>query len=71
MHDGLRQLGDLLHAERVGAERAVAHLAEADVEERFVRALEGVLGGQAGEFGHQADEAHAAHRAMKASFSGM
>ena len=50
VHDGLRQLGRLLHAQRVSAQRAVAHFAESDVEERFVRAFEGLLGRQAGEF---------------------
>ena len=40
---------------------AVAHFAQADVKEGFVRTLEGVLAGQAGELGHHADEADAAH----------
>ena len=40
VRDRLRELGELLHAERVGLERPVARLAEADVEERLVRALE-------------------------------
>ena len=61
VRDGLRQLGGLLHAQRVGAQRAVAHLAQPHVEERFVRALQGLLRRQAGQFGHQAHEAHAAH----------
>ena len=60
VRDGLRQLGGLLHAERVGAQRAVADFAQAHIEEGLVRALEGMLGRQAGEFGHQADEADAA-----------
>ena len=62
VHDGLGQFGGLLHAQRIGAERAVTNFTETHVEERFVRAFQGVLGRQAGEFGHQADEAHAAHR---------
>ncbi len=60
MGDRLRQLGELLHAERVGLELAVARLAEADVEQRLVRALERGLGRQPGELGHHADEAHRA-----------
>ena len=38
--DRLGELGELLHAERVGLELAVARLAEADVEQRLVRPLE-------------------------------
>ena len=33
VHDRLRQLGELLHAQRVGLELAVARFAEADVEQ--------------------------------------
>src|ERR1019366_2647029 len=33
VRDGLRQFGGLLHAQRVGAQRAVTNFAEADVEE--------------------------------------
>ena len=39
----LRELGHLAHAERVGADRAVARLAEAGPGERLVGALEGDL----------------------------
>src|ERR1035438_8445286 len=57
---GLRQLGRLLHAQRVSAQRAVADFTEAHVKERLVRTLQRLGLGQAGEFRHQADEAHAA-----------
>jgi hypothetical protein len=59
--DGLRQLGGLLHAQRIGAQGAVAHFAQADVEEGFVGALEGVFARQTRQLGHQPHEAHAAH----------
>jgi hypothetical protein len=59
--DGLGQLGGLLHAQRIGAQVAVAHLAQSNVEEGFVRALQRVFRRQTGQFGHQPDEAHAAH----------
>ena len=59
--DGLRQLGGLLHAQRIGAQRAVTHFAQADVEERFVGALQGVRARQARQFRHQPHKAHAAH----------
>ena len=54
-------LADLLHAQRIGAQRAVADFAQADVEERFVGALQGVFARQTGQLRHQPDEAHAAH----------
>ena len=62
---GLRQLDELLHAERVGVDLAIAHLAEADVEQCFVRALQRICSGQPGELGHVADKSNAAHVADK------
>ena len=56
MRDSLRELGHLFHAERVSAQIAIAGFAQADPEEGFVGALHGLFGGQAREFGHQADE---------------
>ena len=41
--DRLGQLGQLLHAQRVGLELAVARLAETDVEQRLVGPLEGLV----------------------------
>ena len=38
--DSLRELGELLHAERVGAELAIARFAQANVKQRLVRAFE-------------------------------
>ena len=61
MHDGLRQFGKLLHAERIGPEFAVAHLAESDVEKGFVRALHGMARREPGELSHIANEANARH----------
>ena len=43
---GLRELDELLHAQRVGADLAVADFAQADVEQCFVRALQGFSGGR-------------------------
>ena len=37
----LGQLDELFHAQRVSADLAIANFAEADVEQRFVRALQG------------------------------
>ena len=62
VRDGLREFGGLLHAQRVGAEIAIANFAEADVEEGFVCAFECVLAWQAGQFRHHPDEVNAAHR---------
>ena len=61
MRDGLRQLGGLLHAQRIRAQRAVADFAQADVEERFVGPFECVLPRQAGQLRHQPHKTHAAH----------
>ena len=69
--DGLRQLGGLLHAQRISADRPVADFAQPDIEERFMGALQGVLGGQAGQLRHQRTKRTPLMLAMKASFSGM
>src|SRR5438067_2762932 len=61
MYDGLRQLGKLLHSERVRSELAIADLAEPNVEEGFVRALHRVTWRKPGEFGHITHEAYAGH----------
>ena len=59
--DGLRQLGQLLHPQRVGPQLAIPRFTQANVEESFVGALHGFTAGQAGKLGHVADEADAAH----------
>ena len=59
--DGLGQLGELLHAQGIGSQKAVAGFAEADVEEHFVGALERGFGGKAGELAHHADEGDGGH----------
>ena len=60
VRESLGELGELLHAQRVGADVAVARLAQADIEEDFVRPLEGLRRRHARQLGHQADEADAA-----------
>ncbi len=47
MHDRLRQLGELLHPQRIRSERTVASLAQSHVEQHFMRALERRVGRQA------------------------
>ena len=72
VRDGLRQLGGLLHAQRVSADGAVAHFAQSDIEERFVRPFQRMLARQAGQFAPSA--APSGRRScveMYASFSGM
>ena len=46
--DRLGQLGHLLHAQRIRAERAVARFSESDVKQDFVRLFEGNARGEAG-----------------------
>src|SRR6185295_8397416 len=53
VNQGLGELGELLHAERVGLDLAVPGFAETDVEERLVGPLERPLGGKARELAHQ------------------
>ena len=57
--DRLRQLEQLLHAQRIGLDVAVARLAQTDVEEDLVRALESRLGRQPRKLRHQPHETHA------------
>ena len=71
MRDGLRELGGLLHAERVSAERAVANFAEADVEEGFVRAFQGVSAGRPESSAIRRTKRTPLMEEMKESFSGM
>jgi len=59
--DGLGELGELFHAERVGAELTVAGFAEADIEEGLMSPLESGGGGQAGELTHHADVGDGGH----------
>ena len=53
---GLGELDHLLHAGGEGPDLAVARLTETDVEKRLVGALEGRLGRQTAELGHEPDE---------------
>ena len=72
VRDGLRQLGELLHAERVLLQLAVARLAQADVEQRLVRAFERRLRKAARTAPPcSARSATALMPAIKESFSGM
>ena len=61
VNQGLGELDHLLHTGGEGPELAVSRFAETDVEEGFVRALEGRLGGQPAELGHQAYEVDCGH----------
>ena len=61
MYDGLRELRQLLHAERVGVERAVTSFAQTDVEQRFVCPLKRGFRRKAREFRHERNKANAAH----------
>src|SRR5215469_3716694 len=59
VHDGLSELGELLHAERIGSELAIARFAQTNVDKGVMSALEGQVGREAGNFGHVAYEANA------------
>src|ERR1700679_2048198 len=61
MRQGLGQLDELLHTQRIGVDLAVAGLAQSDVEQRFMGALKRNAGRHAGQLCHVANEAHAAH----------
>ena len=61
MNDRLREFGQLLHAQRISIETAITRFAEADVEQRFVRAFERGFRRQARQLGHQPHEMHRAH----------
>jgi len=57
----MRQLGQLLHAQRVCPHFAITSLAQPNVEERLVRALHGFVGRKTGEFSHVTDETNSGH----------
>src|SRR6185312_15853392 len=59
--DRSRELRHLLHAEGKCAELAVAGFAEADIKERFMRALERLVWRQAGELRAQPHERNRRH----------
>ena len=59
--DGLRELGELLHAQRIGPECTVAGFAEPDIKQRLVSALEGGFPRQSRKFSHHADERDGRH----------
>src|SRR5580692_7544285 len=61
VYDGLSQFGELLHAQRIGADLAVARFAQADVEEGFVRAFKRGLRRQSRQFAHETDERNRSH----------
>jgi hypothetical protein len=61
VRDGLRELGELLHPQRILFHLAITRLAQADVKQRFVRSLERGIRGQPGQFRHVADEFHRTH----------
>ncbi len=61
MGNGLGELRELLHAERIRAHRAITSFAQADVDERFVGALHRLIGREAGNLRHVTNEAHSGH----------
>ena len=61
VHERLRELDALLHAGRVRLDVAVARLAEADVEQDFVRALHRVDARQPRQLAAVGDERHGVH----------
>src|SRR5580698_6286886 len=61
MRECLGKFDELLHPKRVAVHFAVSDLAQSDVEERFMSALQRLCRGQTGEFGHVANEVNAAH----------
>jgi hypothetical protein len=61
VNDRLRELGQLLHAERIRVEFAITCFTETDVEERFVCAFECCFGRQTGQLGHETHEVHGRH----------
>ena len=61
MHNRLRQLRQLLHAERERIQIAIARFTKTDKEQRFVRAFERGCWPQPRKLGHQAHEMYARH----------
>ena len=61
MHEGLSQLGHLLHPQRVGSQLAVAGFSKPHVEQDLVRPFERGLGGEARQLAHHADKGHRGH----------
>ena len=61
MRDGLSELRQLLHPERIRSHHAIAHFTQSDVHKCFVRALHGLILRKTGEFGHILDETNAGH----------
>src|SRR2546423_7796270 len=61
VYDGLRELGHLLHSERIRSQIAIPHFTEADVKKRFVRPLHRLLRRQPRDLRHHTDEPYAAH----------
>ncbi len=57
----LRQLDELLHAQRVSADLAVAHFTKPDVKQRLMRSLQRLARGQSGQLRHVAHESHSGH----------
>src|SRR5690242_17195285 len=58
VRDRLGELRKLLHAERVSSHLAIAHLAQPNVKQRFVRAFKSLIRRQSGQLSHVTYEAH-------------
>ena len=61
VHEGLGELGHLLHPQGVGPQLAVAGFSEPHVEQDLVGPFEGGLGRKAGQLAHHAHEGHRGH----------
>ena len=61
MRNCLRQLGHLLHSQRVRPEFTIASFTQTDVIKRLVSALDGFRGREAAQFGHHAHESYSTH----------
>ena len=61
MHDRLRQLRQLFHAQRKRVQVSIARFAQADIKERFVGALERRGRRQPGKLSHEPHKMHARH----------
>ena len=59
--EGLGQLDELLHSQRISAHFAVANFAQSHIEQRFMRAFQRRFRRQASQLRHVTDEADPAH----------
>src|SRR5450432_1624201 len=65
MCNRLRQLGQLLHAQRICAYFSITRFTQPNVEERFMGALHGFVSRKPGKFCHISDKANTRHVRQK------